>query len=172
MGVPVYDCDTEAKRLMNESPSLRAALIEAIGKEVYTSEGYINRTYLASYMFGNPEHVNTVNKIVHPAVRADFDEWTLRTKAPIVAVETAILYESGMDADVDDVLLVYAPFDIRLQRAMQRDSADEQKIRQRINSQTPDAKLLNRATYVITNDGNASLIEQTQRLLHSIRDKD
>lgn len=171
MGVPVYDCDTEAKQLMNNSPEIRKALIDAVGNEVYGADSNINRPYLASYMFGNPEHITTINHIVHPVVRAHFNQWAIHTQTPIVAVETAILYESGMDADVDSTLLVHAPLDLRIQRAMQRDGANEQSIRRRINAQTPDEELLKKATYVIVNNDNTSLISQTLRLLSTIAEK-
>ena len=168
MGIPIYDCDSEAKRLMNNSPAIRQALIETVGTKVYSEDGTINRPYLASYMFGHPEHVALVNHIVHPAVRDHFNQWAIHTQAPIVAVETAILYESGMDADVDSVLLVHAPLDLRIQRAMQRDGASEQSIRHRINAQTPHEELLHKATYVIVNDDYTSLIAQTLKLLTHI----
>lgn len=168
MGIPVYDCDTRAKHLMNTSPTLHIALTEAAGNRVYTSDGCINRPYLATFMFGHPERVALINSIVHPAVRADFHEWALRTEAPIVAAETAILYESGMDADVDATVLVHAPLEVRLQRAMKRDRADEQAIRRRMASQMPDEELLRRATHIIHNDGNSSLIAQVRQLLTAL----
>ena len=165
MGVPVYDCDTEAKRLMDTSLEIREALVKAVGADVYGADGCINRPYLASYMFSNPEHVAVVNHIVHPVVRTHFSQWAKLAQAPIVAVETAILYESGMDADVDSALLVQAPLDLRIQRAMLRDGADEQSIRRRISAQTPDEELLQKATYVILNDDSASLIAQIRKIL-------
>lgn len=168
MGVSVYDCDTRAKQLMNTSPALHTALTQAAGNEVYTPEGCINRPYLANFMFGHPERVALINSIVHPAVKADFHDWAIQAKAPVVAVETAILYESGMDAEVDATVLVHAPIETRLQRAMQRDHADEQAIRRRIASQTPEEELLRRATHIIHNDGQSSLITQTRQLLATL----
>lgn len=169
MGVPVYDCDTRAKQLMNTSSILRDALTEAVGTQVYNPTGDVNRPYLATFMFGHPERVALINSIVHPAVRADFLKWASNAKAPVVAVETAVLYESGMDADVDTVFLVHAPLEMRLQRAMQRDHTDEQSIRRRISNQMTDEELLYRASHIIHNDGHSSLIAQTQRLLATIR---
>lgn len=168
MGVPVYDCDTRARHLMNTSPTLRTALTEAVGTQVYGPDGCIDRPHLASFMFGHPERVALINSIVHPVVRADFRKWASDAKTPVVAVETAILYESGMDADVDAVALVHAPLEVRLQRAMQRDHTDEQSIRRRISNQTPDEELLHRASHIIHNDGQCSLIAQVQHLLTTI----
>ena len=75
MGVPVYDCDREAKRLMCESVDIREALIKVAGAEVYDAAGRFNRAYLASFMFGDAKRVAMVNGIVHPVVRTDFKAW-------------------------------------------------------------------------------------------------
>jgi len=171
MGVPVYDCDSEAKRLMNTDAALRLALTEAIGAQVYGANGCVDRAFLASYMFGHPDRVALVNSIVHPAVRAHFAAWAAGAGAPIVAVETAILFESGMDADVDGIVMVYASEEQRLQRAMQRDGADEQSVRRRMSSQMAQEELLARATYRINNDDTESLIAQVQRVIGEISEK-
>ena len=90
---------------------------------------------------------------------------------PIVAVETAILFESGMDADVDAIVMVYASEELRLQRAMQRDGADEQSVRRRMSSQMAQEELLTRATYRINNDDTDSLIAQVQRVIGEMSEK-
>lgn len=171
MGVPVYDCDAEAKRLMNINIPLRFALIHAFGDQVYGDDGTLNRSYLSSCLFGCPERVALVNSIVHPVVRSDFKAWTLQSRSPIVAVETAILYEAKMDSDVDSVLLIHAPSDLRLHRAVQRDKTGADAIRRRMDNQMSDEDLLHRATYVIVNDGSSSLVEQVEMLLLQIKEE-
>ena len=171
MEVPVYDCDSRAKQLMGESSTLREALVEAVGAEVYDADGKLDRRYLASYMFGHAERVAMVNGIVHPAVRADFRLWAQQSGKEVVAVESAILYEAGMEADVDAVWLVHAPQEVRLQRAAQRDASSEEAIRNRMQSQRSEQDYLSRADKVVHNDGHHSLIEQVGRLLREILDK-
>lgn len=170
-GVPVYDCDAEAKRLMNDSESLRFALTEAVGNGVYGADGCLNRSYLAAYMFGHADRVSLVNGIVHPVVRDDFRKWTQRIGASLVAVETAILFESGLDADVDAVLLVYTPEKLRIERAMRRDGTDEASVRRRMESQRRDEELIPLATYTICNDGETSVIAQIMAVLEDITKK-
>ena len=165
MNVPVYDCDSEAKRLMHENPIVRKALIEEIGEKVYDDSGSLNRAYMAAYMFGNPEHVTRINAIVHPAVRADFKEWVQHSEYPVVAVESAILYEAHMEDDVDSVWLVHAPEALRLQRATLRDNADGEAIKRRMQNQMNEKDLLLRADRVVHNDGSRSLIGQLWQLL-------
>ena len=171
MDVPVYDCDSEAKRLMCESAVIREALIEAVGTEAYDAEGRLNRVYLASYMFGNAERVALVNRIVHPVVRADFKEWAKRTGSAIVAVESAILFEAGMQTDVSAVWVVDASEDLRLQRAIKRDASNEKAVRNRMQSQLSAQEYVKRADAVIHNDDRHPLIQQVRRLLDEISDK-
>lgn len=171
MNIPVYDCDSEAKRLMNTSAALRSELIKAIDARVYKADGVIDRAYLASFMFGNAQHVALVNSIVHPAVRADFKQWAANTQASIVAVETAILFESGLDADVDSIVLVSAPIETRISRAILRDHSNEQAIRQRMKSQMSDTELVTRANHIILNDDTTSLIVQVEQVIQKIASK-
>ena len=168
MGVPVYDCDREAKRLMHENRTIHEALTQAVGAGVYGADDRLDRAYLASYMFGNAERVAIVNSIVHPVVRADFKQWAQQTGEAVVAVESAILFEAGMDADVDAVWLVHAPEGVRLQRAVQRDAAGEEAVRRRMRNQPDEEEYIRRADKVICNDGRSSLIARVQELLRTI----
>ena len=168
MGVPVYDCDREAKRLMCESVVIREALVGAVGTEVYDASGQLDRAYLASYMFGNPERVSLVNGIVHPVVRADFRTWAQQSEKAVVAVESAILFEAKMDADVDAVCLVHAPEATRVRRAILRDGSNEKAVRSRMQSQLSEQEYMERADVIIHNDEAHSLIGQVSSLLDSL----
>ena len=171
MDVPVYDCDSEAKRLMLQSGEIREAIIEAVGPEVYAPDGQLNRAYLAAYMFCDERRVEQINHIVHPVVRADFRRWAQQAGRSVVAVESAILFEAGMKADVDEVWLVHAPENVRLKRAMLRDASDEKAVRSRMQRQQKDEGYLRLADKVVCNDGQHSLIQQVVGLLCEISDK-
>lgn len=171
MDVPVYDCDSEARRLMCESVVIREALLGTVGADVYDASGVLNRAYLASYMFGNAERVAQVNRIVHPVVRADFKAWTKRFAGPVVAVESAILFEAGMEADVDAVWVVHAAEDVRLLRAVSRDDSNVDAVRRRMQCQMSGQEYVDRADRVVCNDGSCSLIQQVGRLLSEISGK-
>ena len=125
-GVPVYDSDSEAKRLMGEDPSLRAALVEAFGDETFR-DGVLNRRYLAATVFGDGRALARLEALVPPGVKRDFERWAAeRIAEPYVVLECAILYESGMDAAVDRVVAVVAPEELRLVRVNARDGASAQ----------------------------------------------
>ena len=89
MNVPVYDCDTEAKRLICEDDTIRQKLTELAGASVYKN-GELQKNVLADYLFASQQHVQQVNAIVHPAVRKDIGKWVKQQDSPVVAVESAI----------------------------------------------------------------------------------
>lgn len=150
-GVPVYDSDSEAKRLMGEDPMLRAALIEAFGSETFR-DGVLNRRYLADTVFRDRERLGRLEALVHPCVKRDFERWAAEHAAePYVVLECAILYESGMDTAVDRVVAVVAPEELRLMRVNARDGASAEEIRRRMAAQLSDDALRERADYTIVN---------------------
>lgn len=150
-GVPVYDSDSEAKRLMGEDPMLRAALIEAFGSETFRG-GVLNRRYLADTVFRDRERLGRLEALVHPCVKRDFERWAAEHAAePYVVLECAILYESGMDAAVDRVVAVVAPEELRFVRVNARDGASAEEIRRRMAAQLSDDALRERADYTIVN---------------------
>lgn len=155
-GIPVYSTDAEAKRLMVASQDIRAGLT-ALAGEVYRADGSLDKERLAAFLFASPLHVEKVNAIVHPVVRQDFLQWVARQSAPVVAMECAILYESGFDSLVDDVLLVRAPEEICLSRAMKRDGATTAQVKARMAAQMKDAERLSRTRYIICNDGKTDV---------------
>lgn len=136
LGIPVYDSDANAKRLNEESPVIRRGLMDMVGSEVYDASGHLDKALLASFLFASGENARRVNALVHPVVREDFLRWADRQEAPVVAIETALLAESGIDRVVDKIIRVDAPMETRIARAMQRDGATRSQIEARIARQT------------------------------------
>lgn len=170
LGVPVYIADDESKRLTNESPLIRESLIHCFGEGMYTEEG-LNKARLASIIFSDPEQRKTVNAIIHPVVKQDFEDWAARQQTPLCAIESAILFESGFDKLVDKSLMVYAPKALRIQRATARDTASAEAIARRIESQMADEEKRKLADKVIYNDDKQPLIPQVyewvEQLMHA-----
>jgi dephospho-CoA kinase len=182
-GIPVYDCDKEAKRLTAEDEEIRQRLIALVGPEVFAGGG-LNKQLLADYLFADVEHASAVNAIIHPVVLKDFAEWSMvlprqqslpgagasgNGQCSMVGLESAILYESGFNASVDYVLFVDAPEDVRLRRAMLRDNASEAQIRARMKMQRPELHRL-QADFIIDNstDDDTRLQEQLTSALRRI----
>lgn len=157
--VPVYDCDSEAKRLTAESDNIRTALTQLVGDHLW-QQGQMQKPVLATYLFASPEHAAQVNAIIHPAVRRDFLRWAdAHSRSPVVAIESAILCESGFHTLVDSILLVDAPLEVRLQRAMLRDGASRQQVMARMARQD-SAQARQLARFTVINDGGGDQLLQ------------
>ncbi len=165
-GIPVYDCDKEAKRLTASNEEIRQKLIALVGPEVFDGNK-LNKQLLADYLFADVEHASMVNAIIHPVVLQDFKRWAEEQhEKPIVALESAILFESGFNEMVDKVLFVDAPEEVRLRRAMLRDTASEAQIRARMKMQRPELHRL-QADFIINNSqtDDSQLHNQLEKLL-------
>lgn len=165
-GIPVYDCDMEAKRLTTSNEEIRQRLIALVGSEVFDGNK-LNKQLLADYLFADVEHASKVNAIIHPVVLQDFKRWAEEQhEKPIVALESAILFESGFNEMVDKVLFVDAPEEVRLRRAMLRDTASEAQIRARMKMQHPELHRL-QADFIINNNqtDDSQLHNQLEKLL-------
>lgn len=171
--IPVYDCDAEAKRLNVQSDEIRQALIRLVGPDIYASDGSLQRSVLAQYLFASSDNAQRVNAIVHPVVARDFEQWAQRQSdlgQSIVALESAILFESGFDHFIDYSINVSAPHDLRLQRAMLRDEASRQSIEARMQRQMSDQERSSLSHFTLINDGR-ELEVQIQYILQEIRAK-
>lgn len=167
LGIPVYIADTESKWLTNHSPIIRSKLIELFGKDIYINNE-LNKLLLASHIFQDPLLLQQVNKIIHPEVNSHFQKWVDNQKTNICAIESAILFESGFNKYVDVSLMVYAPKEIRIERAIKRDATKRNEIVRRINNQMSDELKRDRSDYVIYNDDRHLLIPQIENLINHL----
>lgn len=170
-GIPVYNADNEAKRLTASDMDIRNGLVALLGERVY-ADGELNKPLLASYLFSSPENAARVNAIIHPRVKEDFKRWLgEQTEREIAAFESAILYEAGFEDTVDAVLMVFAPRELRLERAMKRDSATREQIEARMAAQMSEEEKCRMADFVVYNDGTLSLDEQLTSVINRLKRK-
>lgn len=170
-GIPVYNADLESKRLTASDVGIRSKLIALLGEEVY-ADGKLNKPLLASYLFSSAENAARVNAIIHPVVKEDLKRWLAqRADKEIAAFESAILYEAGFEDAVDAVLMVFAPRELRLERAMKRDSAAREQIEARMAAQMDEEEKCRKADYVVYNDGTSSLEEQLTFVINLLKRK-
>lgn len=167
MGYPVYDSDVEAKKIMQTDLSVIKELQLEFGENTYINN-QLNKQHLAGEVFGNPERLRALNAIVHPAVKRDFQAWAKHQSNSVVFLETAILFESGFNSETNKVILVTAPLDIRIERVVRRDQCTQEQVMQRITQQwTEEAKAL-KSDFIIVNDGQHSLIKQTEKIISEL----
>ena len=168
MGVPVYDCDSRAKELMSRNPHIVSELKRMFGDECYNSNGELNKGYLASCIFVDERNTKRVNALVHPVVKSDFCSWAESQDAQVVAVETALLYESGMADVVDKVLLVWTDKETAIERTMSRSGMSRTQVLSRMQKQMQVDDLLLLSDYSVYNGGDNALIPEVLELLDEL----
>lgn len=163
LGIPVYYADDAAKRLMNESAAIREKIIHHFGPESYL-ENTLNRPHLAAVAFSDPEKTKLLNSIVHPVTIADAEEWMNLQKTPYAIKEAALIFEGNADKQLDLVIGVSAPFELRMQRAMQRDNISAELVQSRMSRQMNEEDKMSRCDFVIINDEKELLIPQVVKI--------
>ena len=160
-GIEVYDCDAAAKRLMRTSEELRQQLTALIGPEAYlpTPPYQLNKAAVARFLLASEENAHAVDAIVHPAVFRDFEQ------SGMLWMESAIMFESGINRLVDRVVVVTAPEEVRIERIMLRDGITREKAQEWLLRQWPQEKVRQLADYEIINDGQHDLESQLLPLL-------
>jgi dephospho-CoA kinase len=167
MGYPVYYADKEAQRLM-QSPEVIMHLIDRFGMDILAPDGLPNRRKIAALVFSNPEALNWINHLVHPLVIQDWLQWLQKhAGAPCCFMESAILFEHGLDKHFDAVIVVDVPPEVAIQRVMERDGLSREQVLDRMNRQMPSAEKRGKAGIVIDNDGNTLLMPQILKALES-----
>lgn len=169
MGYPVYNSDTRAKDLVNESDDLKAAIIQLLGSQAYDEDGLYDRKYVGSVVFSNDELLKQLNAIIHPAVNKDFHDWIKRQSREIIFKETALLFELKLNLQCDKSLLVTADESIRIKRVMDRDSKTYREVEKVIDNQMPERKKIRLADYVIENNSDMQHLRlSTEKIMTSL----
>lgn len=174
-GCTVLSSDETAKRLMNENAEVRDKLKEVFGIDVFTINGTINKEFLAKKVFGaspdNRKYLETLNSIVHPAV---LDEHVRQIREFEQAglshlfIESALIYEVEIEDAFDYIVVVDAPEDVRIARAMQRDKGTEAQIRARMENQLDANQKKSWADFTIDNSGTKEQLETSVNFLYPI----
>lgn len=171
LGIPIYDADTEAKKLMAMDERLVKGIIQAFGKQAYNEDGQLDRAYLSHHVFSSSEKTNMLNSLVHPRVGDHYREWTeSHAAAPYLIKEAALLYESGSYKQLDKVIAVYAPKDLRIARTLKRDpQRTQEEVEAIMDKQWDDAIKMDRADYIVYNDDSQLVIPQVLLLDETFR---
>lgn len=166
-GYNVYDCDSNAKQIMSESDDVRNKILDIFGNDTIDNDGNINRNYLADIIFNDKNKREQLNNIVHTAIREDIIRWINDSKDNLLFIESAILCSSSIDKITDEIWLVIADEESRIQRVIKRNNTDRKDVVSRINSQRNEYDLLNWSkTHRIYNNEEDSLILQINQLLN------
>ncbi|MBT3302370.1 MAG: dephospho-CoA kinase [Bacteroidetes bacterium] len=161
LGVPVYYSDEKSKELIQSNSGLIKQIKAAFGNHLYDDQNNLNKAALASLVFSNEKALATLNSIVHPAVVDDFNAWcSQHQQHAYVIKESALLFESNTYKNLDFIIAVFAPLEMRLKRLMERDQTNEEELLKRVHNQLADVEKMKRSDFVIFNDMKHPLIRQ------------
>jgi dephospho-CoA kinase len=166
LGVPVYDADSRAKTVMTTDGILMDAIRKEFGVLSYTKEGSLNREYISQQVFGRDEQLKKLNALVHPRVAVDYQQWVKNQYgAAYVIKEAALLFETGSHKLLDELVLVTAPEQLRIERVLKRDPHRNLKqIKEIISKQMNIHEASNLANHKIVNDETQMILPQVLTL--------
>lgn len=165
-GIPVFYCDPEARIEMQTNPEIWKDLSELVGKGIFSDDHQLNKPLMRDFMMRSPQNVSQINSVIHPRVLQRLLRWIEAQPSRIVAVECALLFESGFDKYVSHRVFVSASESVRLHRVMTRDSIDEQTARKWMSWQLSEVEKQRLSDFVIVNDGQHDLEPQIDLLLN------
>lgn len=160
LGVPVYNCDKRAKQLMDSDADIQRSLIEIIGKNAIV-DGVVDRKMMASVIFNDKKKLESVNKLIHPAVGKDFEQWSENMASEgnaYVICEAAIMIGTTMESYMDKIIAVSVPLEERVERTMLRDNSSREMVMERISNQISDNEIVAKADFVISPDDKHFII--------------
>ncbi len=158
--ISVYNADTEAKRLMETDPDIIRLIKSLLGPKSY-QRGKLNRKYVSEVVFTDKDKLESLNSIVHPAVRREFEKWALgKVSEPYVIEEAAILFESGGAETMDYTIFVKAGINTRINRVVERDHVSPEQVRRRIKHQMDEREKEKLADFIINNEIGSMILPQ------------
>ena len=168
IGIPVFNADEEAKRIMQTSPAIKTKLIEQFGTDIYNAHG-LDKEKLAAIVFNDPFQLQLLNAIVHPVTIQAAKDWAAKQNSPYVIKEAALIFESGAADGLFKVIGVTAPLSLRTYRVMQRDGITKDQVDARMRNQISDTIKMRLCDYVIDNNNQQMVIPQVLEIDKAIR---
>jgi dephospho-CoA kinase len=153
--IPIFIADDVSKHLLATDIHVIESVKTLIGEESYYKDengtSVPDKKHIASKVFNNSILLESLNKILHPAVRLYFEKWLILQNSPYIIYEAAILFESNGHVLCDYVILVTAGIEERIKRVMQRDHVKREEVEFRLNNQWSDAQRIELSDFVVIN---------------------
>ncbi len=171
LGVPVFNADLAGREVLDTDLDVKSAVVQLFGAEVYQN-GKADRKAIAAVVFSDSELRNKLNGIIHPAVGRAYHHWRDRhCDLPMVMKESALVFETGIHANLDATVLVTAPVEVRIDRTTSRDGVKRADVEARMAAQLTDAEKIPLADFIIENHGSQAVIPQCLAIHQKLQDR-
>ena len=168
-GFPVYYSDDRAKDIVNDNEDVKYKIKELLGNDSYDKNGVYDRKFVAQKVFNDNELLQSLNEIIHPAVRLDFEDWVKKQTKYLIFKETALLFELKLNKQCYQSVLVTAEDNIRIKRVMDRDGKTYREVQSVMEKQMPEKEKIKLADRIIYNNTNLDdLKDQTEKIIFEI----
>ena len=169
LGAKVYHADELSRHALDPGGICYDRVVSAFGEEILLPDGVIDRKKLGTIVFDDEEKRQTLNSIIHPYVINELLALAQRDfqaeKNRVAVFEVPLLFESGMDADMDKNIVVSCDCESRVERVMERDGLTREQVEARIRAQMPEEEKRLRADYILDNNSTvANLVRQVDAL--------
>ena len=159
-GAIVIDADKIAKEAVKRGRPAWRKIVNHFGRNILLPDGEINRKHLADIIFNDPLQKDILNQIVHPIVFEETErilkELEKSNPNSVAILDIPLLIESGMKRDLAEIIVVYIPEEIQIQRLMARDGLSLPEALTRIRAQIPIEDKKSKATILIDNSSSRS----------------
>jgi len=170
-GYPVLYADDISNRILAGDEQVREQVIKEFGGEAFLN-GSVNKKYLAGKVFSNPGELKKLNSILHPKVISEIDKLIKEeyNYEKFIFIETAIVYETGIEDMFDYVILIVADEKIRLERTLKGNKFTKEDFLKRDRVQLPDDKKIKKADFVFYNNtSKEELFEKADLMLLTLK---
>lgn len=169
-GYPVLDADIYARKVVEPGSEGLKEIVEAFGEVALNEDGTMNRQYVGSLIFNDKEKRDILNGITHPKIRQMMnDERDFYLKTTHVFQDIPLLFENGLEDQMDEIIVVYVERDVQTERLMSRNELSESEAISRIDSQMSLEDKKARATVVFDNtETRETLYKQIDEFLSTL----
>ncbi len=169
MGCVLYNSDEKAKELYYND-EVKKQVINLLSENTYSSDNKLNNAYVSSIIFNDSDKLEKLNAIIHPALVLDFENFVKKqNKNSVIIKESALIFETGLYKKFENIILVIAPIEQKINRVMKRNLVSREEVEQRMKVQWNDEKKVPLANYIISNSDTDAIIPQALDILGKLK---
>lgn len=173
--IPVIDADEISRNLTRKGTPVFKKVIETFGNEILNTDGELDRKKLAEIVFSNPKKRKLLENIIHPAVKAERSKIINELKRKninIVALDIPLLFEAGMDKEVDFIITAYADENTLFERVRKRDGMTFEEFSKRLKNQNSLEEKMSKSDFVIDTRKNVEELKiELSEIINKISSK-
>ena len=166
LGVDVLDADQVAREVVDIGSQALTKIAEHFGPEILNTDLSLNRAKLRNIVFSSQEQKKWLENLLHPLIRKNIEAHLAKNIQPYQILESPLLLETNQANLVNKIIVVDVERQVQLQRACRRDGVTEEQVNAIIDSQMSRQERLNRADFVIDNNGEIAILKAQVATLH------